>query len=287
MSGSAQTYGSLLALAEEMLGSRFEATQLFKHVTQKAMQHMHFLAEKPVPEHQHALLLKLCRRRLEGEPLQYLLGEWEFWGLPFKVGPGVLIPRADTETLVEVALRAANPLAEPEILDLCTGTGCVAISLAKELPEARVTALELHEEAYGYLLQNIGLNKVGVKPVRADLGGYIHPAPLDLLVANPPYIPRNVIPTLQAEVKREPVTALDGGKDGLSFFRSILKLYAGQIKPGGFICLEVGVGQSGQVAQILRESKCGDIKIAGDYAGIPRVVSGRMQKKQETVWLDI
>jgi release factor glutamine methyltransferase len=287
MSGSAQTFGSLLALAEEMLGSRFEAAQLFKHVTQKHMQHMSFLREKPVPEHLTALLLKLCRRRMEGEPLQYLLGEWEFWGLPFKVGPGVLIPRADTETLVEVALRAAKKTFAPEILDLCTGTGCVAVSLGHELPEARITALELHEAAYKYLVRNIALNKSRVKPVHADLASYVHPEPLDILVANPPYVPRKVIPTLQPEVRREPKTALDGGKDGLSFFRSILKLYTGQIKPGGFICLEVGVGQSEQVAKILSENNCEDIGIEKDYAGIPRVVSGYTQKKSATVWLDI
>jgi release factor glutamine methyltransferase len=287
MSGDAQTYGSLLALAEEMLGARFDAAQLFRHVTRKHMQHMAFLREKPVPEHQTALLLKLCRRRMEGEPLQYLLGEWEFWGLPFKVGPGVLIPRADTETLVEVALKAAKKTFAPEILDLCTGTGCVAISLGHELPEARITALELHEAAYSYLKKNVALNKSRVRPVHADLTSYVHPAPLDILVANPPYVPRKVIPTLQPEVRREPVTALDGGKDGLSFFRTILRLYAGQLKPGGFICLEVGAGQSEQVARILSDSKCEDIEIEKDYSGIARVVSGYTQKKPATVWLDI
>jgi release factor glutamine methyltransferase len=287
MSGSAQTYGSLLALAEEMLGSRFDATQLFKHVTQKHMQHMTFLREKPVPEYQTALLLKLCRRRMEGEPLQYLLGEWEFWGLPFKVGPGVLIPRADTETLVEVALKAAKNTFAPEILDLCTGTGCVAISLGHELPEANITALELHDAAYKYLLRNIALNKSKVKPVQADLASYVHPALLDILVANPPYVPRKVISTLQPEVRHEPLSALDGGKDGLSFFRSIMRLYTGQLKPGGFVCFEVGVGQSEKVARILSDNNCEDIEIENDYAGIPRVVSGYTQKKPAAVWLDI
>jgi release factor glutamine methyltransferase len=150
-----------------------------------------------------------------------------------------------------------------------------------------VTALELHEAAYGYLKRNIALNKSKVRPVHADLASYVHPAPLDLLVANPPYVPRKVIPTLQAEVRREPVTALDGGKDGLSFFRSILRLYEGQLKPGGFICLEVGAGQSGQVAKILSDAKCEGIEIEKDYAGIERVVSGYTQKKPATVWLDI
>jgi release factor glutamine methyltransferase len=163
----------------------------------------------------------------------------------------------------------------------------VAISLCHELPEARITALELHEAAYKYLIRNIALNKSRVKPVHANLTGYAHPEPLDILVANPPYVPRKVIPTLQTEVRHEPKAALDGGKDGLSFFRSILKLYTGQIKPGGFICLEVGVGQSEQVAKILSDNKCEGIEVEKDYAGIPRVVSGYTPKAPSTVWLDI
>ncbi len=274
MSGRPETYGELYAETEKRLGSKFEATQLFTHVTQKKMQHMSFLSERPATRYQVDLLLKMCDRRLGGEPLQYLLGEWEFYSLPFKVGPGVLIPRPDTETLVDVALGYISDIPVPEVLDLCSGTGCVAVAISHERTDAKVTALELHAAAYAYLVKNIALNESRVKSVRADLNEYRHPSGLDLLVANPPYIPRGSLASLQPEVRREPQSALDGGKDGLSYYRTIMRVYAEQLKPGGHICFEVGIGQSEQVAQILRENGCSDIEVADDYAGIPRVVSG-------------
>ena len=120
MSGSTpKTYGSLLAAATQMLGSKFDAGQLFTHVTQKKLYHMSFLSDKPVPEKQADLLLRMVKRRLGGEPLQYLLGEWEFYGLPFKVGKGVLIPRAETESVVDAALDLLKDIKSPVILDLC------------------------------------------------------------------------------------------------------------------------------------------------------------------------
>lgn len=280
MNGNPGTYGELFSLAEKLTGSRFEATQLFTHVTQKRIQHMGFLAGKPVPERQAELLLKMCRRRQDGEPLQYLLGEWEFYGLPFKVGRGVLIPRADTETLVDVALELLKDRdAEfPQVLDLCSGTGCVAIALSHNLPKASVTALELSDTACDYLFENIELNHSKVRPLKMDLRKYRHPAPLDLVVANPPYIPKEAIATLQPEVLREPRRALDGGYDGLNFYRTITKLYSDQIVAGGWLCFEVGKGQSEQVAAILEEHGLTDIGVRNDYSDIPRVVYARTKE---------
>lgn len=270
------TYGELHEKAVAFLGSRFEAGQLFTHVTQKRVYHLSFLAAKTAPERQVEILLKMCRRRRDGEPLQYLLGEWEFYGLPFKVGKGVLIPRADTETLVEVALELIGDRHAPEILDLCSGTGCVAVAVSHERPDAAVTALELSEAAYSFLLENIEINRVGVSPVRTDLIEYRHPVKLDMVVSNPPYVPREIIATLQPEVLREPRLALNGGNDGLDFYRIIAKLYLAQIIPGGWICLEVGVGQSDKVVKILEENGCFSVGVRNDYAGIPRVVFGRV-----------
>lgn len=259
----------------ELLDSPFEAGQLFTHVTGKQVYHLSFLGHKTAPDKAADLLETLCRRRKGGEPLQYLLGEWEFYGLPFKVGKGVLIPRPDTETLVEVALEKMADLPAPEILDLCSGSGCVAIALNHCIPGAAVTALELSDAAYAYLLENIGLNRSAVKPVRRDLMDYTHPAPLDLLVANPPYIPAGMIATLQTEVRHEPVRALDGGPDGLDFYRAIVGLYHPQLREGGWICLEVGIGQSRQVAKILAGCGFTDITVTDDLGGIPRVVAAR------------
>lgn len=272
MSGNSETYGSLHRKACELLGSRFEAGHLFTHVTQKKVYHLSFLDKKPVPEHQVELLLKLCRRRREGQPLQYLLGEWEFYGLPFKVGKGVLIPRADTETLVDVALELMKDTPAPKVLDLCSGTGCVAIAISRNRPDAAVTALELSDTAFSYLLRNIELNHSSVSAVQNDLKQYRHPVMLDLLVSNPPYVPRESIASLQVEVLHEPRRALDGGNDGLAFYRAITRLYLDQIVPGGWICLEVGIGQSHKVSEILKEYGCRDIAVRPDYAGIPRVV---------------
>lgn len=275
MNGNPKTYGELHEKAVELLGSRFEAGQLFTHVTQKKVYHLSFLAPKPAPQHQVDLLLKMCRRRREGEPLQYLLGEWEFYGFPFKVGKGVLIPRADTETLVDVALTLIKDAESPNVLDLCSGTGCIAISMQHFRPDASITALELSEMAYSFLLENIELNHSGVMPVNADLSEYRHPVKLNLLVSNPPYVPHETIATLQPEVLREPRRALDGGNDGLDFYRTIARLYCDQLIPGGFICLEVGIGQSEKVAKILSDSGFTNIDISNDYADIPRVVSAQ------------
>lgn len=278
MSGKPMTYGELLNKATELLGSSFEAGQLFTHITQKRLFHMHFLSDKPAPGHQTDLLLKMCERRKNGEPLQYLLGEWEFYGLPFKLGKGVLIPRQDTEALVDKALELLKPVKYPKVLDLCSGTGCIAVAIAHNRPDADVTALEISDAAYGYLEKNISLNSVSVNPVKADLKDYSHPAALTMLVSNPPYIPKETLATLQAEVQREPRKALDGGKDGLDFYRLIAKNYLSQIAAGGWICLEVGRGQSGMVAKLLEEAGCAEISTHKDYNGIERVVYARKKE---------
>jgi Methylase of polypeptide chain release factors len=138
-----------------------------------------------------------------------------------------------------------------------------------------VTALELAEPAFGYLQKNIRLNGSPVQAVQADLAAYTHAKPLDLLLSNPPYIPTKAIATLQPEVRLEPRTALDGGADGLDFYRAIARLYAPQIKPGGWVCLEVGVDQSEQVQQILRQNGFGALQVKEDLGKMPRVVYAR------------
>lgn len=268
-------YGDLYHRIKENLGSAFEAGQLITHVTGERAADLHLLKEKEVSPAIQKLVFRLCTRRQEGEPLQYLLGEWEFYGLPFKVGKGVLIPRADTETLVETAAEKIKQVNHPQILDLCSGSGCIAIALAFLRSDALVTALELSGAAFGFLTANIDLNRSSVKAVQCDLRDYTHPSLLDLIVSNPPYIPRGHLPSLQKEVGHEPVQALDGGMDGLDFYRAIARRYHPQLKPGGWICFEVGIGQSAQVADILSAEKFSDIGVQNDYNGIARVVFAR------------
>jgi release factor glutamine methyltransferase len=273
------TYTTLYHEVIQLVLSKFEAGQLFFHATNRRPQNLVLFGGKEVPEKEAELLLRLCKRRRAGEPLQYLLGEWEFYSLPFKVGRGVLIPRADTETLVDAALDKIKSTPNPEVLDLCSGTGCIAIALAHERPDARVTALEVSDAAYAYLLENISLNHSPVTPKLDDLMYYRHPRALDLVTANPPYIPADAIATLQREVLHEPRGALDGGKDGLDFYRAIARLYKPQLKPGGWICLEVGIGQAGQVSRLLAEQGFNDIGTRNDYGGIARVVYATLERQ--------
>ena len=222
---------------------------------------------------------ELLERRVNGEPLQYIIGEWEFYGLPFKVGKGVLIPRQDTETLVETALDflKTRPPEQRRTLDLCAGTGCIGITLAK-LANADVSCVELSGEAFGYLVQNIGLNYVEecVKPIHGDifdseircgLGEF------DIIVSNPPYLTDSDMRSLQTEVTHEPKMALYGGSDGLDFYRSIVRDYMESVKTGGAIFFEVGAGQAAEVARIL--SGIGfETSIVKDLCKIERVVWG-------------
>ncbi len=215
----------------------------------------------------------LAQRRLH-RPLQYIIGRWWFYGLEFLVGEGVLIPRQDTEILVETALSLAEGLKAPKIADLCSGSGCIAISIGKNLPEADVTALEKYDEAYVYLEKNIRLNEAeNVTPVKADVcdkptGEY------DIIVSNPPYIPiadRNI---LSREVLNEPDAALFGGEDGLYFYRIITKNWKNVLKDGGKLAFEVGIKEAPLVADILKQEGFTEIGFAQDLLGIQRVVFG-------------
>jgi len=251
--------------------SSFEAGELFRFVT--GISPVFDLDAPAAPAMERELTL-LLEARADGYPLQYLLGEWEFYGLPLQVGPGVLIPRQDTETLVDTALGILKRggKANPEVLDICSGSGCIAIAVKFNFPGANVTALEFSQKAYLYLEKNIALNGVDVTPIHGDLRDYKHPAPVDMIVSNPPYIPKGDIAGLQAEVSHEPVMALDGGEDGLTFFREIARLYRGQFAPGGVLLLEIGAGQQERVAEILASYGYADIRAVKDLNGIVRVM---------------
>ena len=216
-------------------------------------------------------------RRLSGEPLQYILGEWEFYGLPFKVGEGVLIPRQDTETIVDVSLNflKAREQSERRTLDLCAGSGCIGITLAK-LAGAEVMLVEKSERAFGYLWENILLN--GVSACGAVRGDVLNENTVcdkyDLIVSNPPYLTDSDMKTLQKEVEFEPKDALYGGADGLDFYRSILELYPKKLKRGGVLAVEIGIGQENAVSEIFRENGI-EPRLEKDMCGIYRVVWGK------------
>lgn len=214
------------------------------------------------PAQYSAALEGMTARRLGGEPLQYILGRWEFMGLPFAVRPCALIPRQDTETLCEYALQ--NAKGKSKLLDLCCGTGCIGVSLAK-LGGFEVTLSDVSGECIALAKENAALNGVEAKFLQGDLefGGRY-----DVICCNPPYIPSRDIPALQKEVQREPALALDGGADGLAFYRRIAGEYRAHLNDGGLLLLEVGIGQAQDVINLF-----GGGRAVRDICGVERVVA--------------
>ena len=221
----------------------------------------------------------LAERHLAGEPVAYLIGEWEFYGLPLDISRAVLIPRPDTEVLAGRAIEEARGCEEPRVLDLCAGSGCIGLAIAKHVPASRVTLGELDEEAVKICRQNIRRNELNgcVSVVRLDarekpsrqLGEF------DLIVSNPPYIPTADIETLDTSVRdHEPLLALDGGADGLDFYRAICGKWRDALKPSGKLLFEVGIGQADTVLRMMREHGFGDVRVVKDMNDIPRVVCG-------------
>jgi release factor glutamine methyltransferase len=211
--------------------------------------------------------------RLKNEPLQYILGEWEFYGLPFKVGRGVLIPRQDTETLVETALPLVKA-GHKRVLDLCAGSGCIGITLAK-LGGAEVTLVEKSDEALQYLKQNVELNKVNVTVKQYDVLTEPFKETVDMMVSNPPYIRSDVVEGLSEDVKKEPKMALDGGEDGLKFYRHIASEWKSVLKNGGYLIFEIGFDQETEVVGIMQKAGYQEVACIKDLGGNPRVVVGQ------------
>lgn len=226
---------------------------------------------------ERAAYLTLLRRRAAGEPVQYILGEWDFMGLEFAVGPGVLIPRPETELLAETAIACLRGRHKPRVLELCGGSGCIAIAVAKALPQAEITVLELSGDAMSYLQKNIARH--GVKNVTAVQGDALCPPPsitgrYDAILSNPPYIASGELPALQKEVQQEPAMALDGGADGLDFYRGFNGIYPQMLTGGGLLLYEIGEEQGEAVATLLRAAGLERVAILRDMYGLPRDVLG-------------
>lgn len=234
------------------------------------------LREDDIPARFCDRAMQMARRRADGEPIQYVLGSWSFMGRDYKVGEGVLIPRDDTEVVVCEALKRAQGFSRPVVVDLCAGSGIIAVTLEKGLSGATVFAVEKSEEAYAYLQENIALNQSSVKAIHADLAECVSDfddSSLDMIVSNPPYIRSDEIAELQSEVQYEPKMALDGGEDGYVFYEMIIRLWSRKLKNGGCIAFEIGEGQYETIAEMLRSAGYTDIKGAPDIQGITRAVT--------------
>lgn len=229
----------------------------------------------------------LIDRRAEGEPLQYITGEQEFMGLPFKVTPAVLIPRQDTETLVETAILLSKDFRGGfSVLDMCTGSGAIAVSAAHFMPKAKITACDISAEALEIASENAEKNGVSgrIKFRQSDLftlkGKKDKPLKdkFNMILSNPPYIATDVIGTLQTEVKDyEPMLALDGGADGLDFYRRLAAESADHLKKNGYLVMEIGYDQGQAVTDLLEETgRFKDIFVHKDLARLDRVVTARL-----------
>lgn len=209
-------------------------------------------------------LLQAVARRLQGEPLQYILGEWEFMGLPFSVGPQALIPRQDTETLCELALRFLKGRPGARVLDLCCGTGCIGVSLAR-LAGARAAFADISPEALSLARENAGKNGVTGAFYESDLLTDV-PGVYDLIACNPPYLTGAEMAHRQRELTFEPALALYGGEDGLAFYRRLAAVWAAHVRPGGLLLLEIGCTQGEAVQQLFPGAR-----IEKDIRGLDRV----------------
>ena len=224
----------------------------------------------------------LVDRRMKGEPVAYLIGEWEFYGLPLDISEAVLIPRSDTEVLVEQALPHIREKGACRVLDLCAGSGCIGLAVARHAPESRVLLAELSDGALRICRQNIRRNNLSGQVTALQVDALEKPprviGDFDFILCNPPYIPASQLEELDASVRDyEPQLALLGkDEDGLGFYRSISRQWRAALQPGGRIFYEVGIGQAEQVMHILRTSGFGDLEVTADPAGIPRVVTGVM-----------
>ena len=221
----------------------------------------------------------LVQRYIDGEPLAYLMGDVGFYGLVLDITKDVLIPRPDTELLVREAVSALQTIPDCRILDLCSGSGCVGLAIASQIPSAQVILGELSADALKVCRQNIRKCGLSDRVTSAYMDALLPPSGqqrrLHCIVSNPPYIPHDDIAKLDPSVRDyEPHMALDGGADGLDFYRSIAKHWGRLLMPDGLLIVEIGIGQAKQVTDILDENSFANIQVYDDYAGIPRVVSG-------------
>ncbi len=268
-------------LAEETALS--EARVLLASVRKKSRLELALSLDEQLGQEHWEQYLQALKRRAEREPLQYILGTWEFMSLELKMKPGVFIPRWDTETLAEEVIKRLQGSKKPLVLDLGTGSGALAVSIAYYLPECQVEAVDISSKACELAGENARILGVGER-ISFYLGDLFAPLPpgkrYDIIVSNPPYISEEEMTGLPEDVKKEPVLALAGGTDGLDFYRRIGFAAPEFLKPGGSLLFEIGWQQAEDVAGILKSRGFEEIEIIRDTAGKNRVVAGRCPDKE-------
>ncbi len=262
--------------------ARLDAEYIFAHVlgVKRAALVLNF-DDEISEENKNLIRQYIIRRGKHREPLQYIIKEWEFYGRTFKVSEGVLIPRPDTEILVEQCIMLMKEIENPKILDIGTGSGAISITLAKELPDSEVLGLDISDEALKVAVENRELNEaLNLKFLKSDVFKNVRDKNYDLIVSNPPYIPMEEYNELMPEVKKyEPKMALTDGGDGYYFYRKISEESMDYLKNGGYLAFEVGYNQGETVSQLMEKNGFRVVGRVADYAGIERVIIGRKEEK--------
>ncbi len=263
----------------ECPGAHLEALELVCFGSGKSREEFYRDGSLPIPPETEEKVHTLTRRHLDGEPVAYLIGEWEFYGLTLDVSEAVLIPRVDTEVLAEAAIAFVKPLGKRRVLDLCTGSGCVGLAVAAHAPDCRVLLGDISEDALRICRRNVRRCGLGERAEVSVLDALAPPpafiGTFRCITCNPPYITRADMETLDRSVKDfEPHSALFGGEDGLDFYRAVTHGWKSALTENGRMYFEVGAGQADAVAGLMRGEGFGDIQILPDTQGIPRVVYG-------------
>ena len=274
-----------LALAELALQSGphsdkagLDAERLLMHVLGKDRAWLIAHPRKELSEEKHALYEALTERRLGGEPIQHITGECEFYGLPFKVSRDVLIPRPETEHLVEKVIELAQSFERPWIVDVGTGSGAIAVALAHKLAGAAITATDLSKSALAVARENAAANAVKerIRFLQGDLLAPLEGERFEIVASNPPYVPNSDRASIAVEVREyEPSMALFGGEDGLEVYRRLIPAAHAALVPGGWIALEIGFAQAEAIEALLAATDFHNIEFTPDLQGIPRVSSAQ------------
>lgn len=277
---------SLMAQEDAQTATLY-ARNLLCHVTGMRPEKLLADSRQPATEEIAAALWQTVNRVLAGEPLAYVLGQWEFYGLDLQVSKDVLIPRDDTCAVVELALGQALFLPEkPRILDLCTGSGCIGLAIAARIPDARVTLADISPEALAVAKKNIALQKMGGRVSCCQVDALGDPpaflGQFDMIISNPPYITTEEMQQLPVSVKDfEPHLALHGGEDGLIFYRAITERYRKALKPEAYLCFEFGMGQGDAVCALLENNGYTILERTRDFNNRERAVLARYHRKEE------
>lgn len=274
------TYREAIKLGEEVLSmanvadAKTDAWLLLSMVCRMERSFYYLHMEEDLPEEELKEYEIALKKRAEHIPLQYIVGETEFMGLKFKVNSSVLIPRQDTETLVEEALKVVKP--GTKVLDLCTGSGCIIVSILHNVPEVEGYAIDISRQALNVAKENAKLNDVSVVFERSDVFDNVS-GTYDVIVSNPPYIRTQEIVKLMPEVQAfEPMEALDGKEDGLYFYQKIIAESKDYLNPEGRLLFEIGYDQGEAVSAMMRDAGFKDVQVVKDLARNDRVVTGRL-----------